>query len=60
MTVKQSVTDYGASSKEQVKSMVEIILDIQNDLLSYDASDALAVAICHANQMDVISFVGDN
>ena len=60
MTVKQSVTDYGASSKEQVKSMVEIILDIQNDLVSYDASDALAVAICHANQMDVISFVGNN
>ena len=60
MTVKQSVTDYGASSKEQVKSMVEIILNIQDDFLSYDASDALAVAICHANQMDVISFVGDN
>ena len=40
--------------------MVEIILNIQNDLLSYDASDALAVAICHANQMDVISFIGDN
>ncbi|MQG18697.1 MAG: crossover junction endodeoxyribonuclease RuvC [SAR202 cluster bacterium] len=60
MTVKQSVTDYGASSKEQVKSMVEIILNIGNDLLSYDSSDALAVAICHANQMDVVAFLKDN
>ena len=48
-SVKQAVTDYGGSSKEQVQDMVAILLDIVSSDLTSDAADALAVAICHIN-----------
>ena len=47
-SIKLTVTGSGASSKEQVEYMVLQILNLkekQNDFL--DATDALAVAICH-------------
>ena len=46
--VKSVVTGYGRADKEQVKKMVQLILGQTIDL-SFDATDALAVAICHAN-----------
>ena len=45
--VKLQVTSYGNSSKEQVQEMVRIQLKIDQPIKSSDASDALAVAICH-------------
>ena len=45
--VKHAVTDYGASSKEQVQEMVIALLRLKEKPESFDASDALAVAICH-------------
>jgi len=45
--IKLAVTASGAGSKEQVKTMVEIQLNITECLTSTDASDALAVALCH-------------
>jgi crossover junction endodeoxyribonuclease RuvC len=45
--VKQQVTDYGGSSKEQVQGMVRIQLGLPDQPMSEDATDALAVAICH-------------
>lgn len=47
--VKQSVTDHGGSSKEQVKEMVELILRLNVQPHPVDATDALAVALCHVN-----------
>lgn len=47
--VKRAVTDYGASSKEQVQEMVELLLGLPATLQSSDEADALAVAICHVN-----------
>ena len=47
--VKQAVTDYGGSSKEQVQEMVRALLDVEEIPGPPDAADALAVAICHAN-----------
>ena len=44
---------YGKATKEQVRDMVRIILDIKRDM-GLDSSDALAVAICHANHADYI------
>lgn len=45
--IKQSITGKGTSSKEQVALMLQHILSIESlpDLL--DATDALAVAMCH-------------
>jgi crossover junction endodeoxyribonuclease RuvC len=45
--IKQAVTDYGGSSKEQVQDMVQALLGLPERLESFDAADAVAVAICH-------------
>jgi crossover junction endodeoxyribonuclease RuvC len=45
--VKQSVTGNGNSGKEQVWKMLQHILKLEEHIKEYDASDALAVAVCH-------------
>ncbi|MEO6550907.1 MAG: crossover junction endodeoxyribonuclease RuvC [Ferruginibacter sp.] len=45
--VKQSVTGNGNASKEQVLKMLQRMLNFKDDPRSFDASDALAVAVCH-------------
>lgn len=51
--VKKSVTGRGNASKEQVWYMVRAILSIDDgvDELVLDASDALAVGLCHAHRV---------
>ncbi len=46
-TIKQSVTGNGNASKEQVLKMLQTILSFKEDPKYFDASDALAVAVCH-------------
>ena len=46
--VKQAVCGYGNASKEQVALLVSQILNIGVDQVPDDATDALALAICHA------------
>lgn len=49
-TVKSAVVGYGGAEKEQVAKMVRMLLPgCANLVLAADASDALAVAICHAH-----------
>lgn len=48
--IKQAVAGFGHADKKQVQSMVRIILGISR-MPSLDASDALAIAICHSNYM---------
>jgi crossover junction endodeoxyribonuclease RuvC len=45
--VKQAVTDYGGSKKDQVQVMVTIQLGLHQLPQPDDAADALAVAVCH-------------
>lgn len=45
--VKQSITGNGNSDKEQVWKMLNRIVPLKHTLRYYDASDALAVAVCH-------------
>lgn len=45
--VKQSVTGNGNASKEQVAAMLQTLLDIKELPKMLDATDALAVALCH-------------
>jgi len=47
--VKQAVAGYGQADKQQVQHMVRALLELSSSP-SNDAADALAVAICHANQ----------
>ena len=51
--VKLALTGFGSASKEQVQFWVTKLLKIEEASLSLDASDALAVALCHANRLDV-------
>src|SRR5690348_7103632 len=44
--IKQSITGNGRSEKEQVWKMLQQILRVGEELEAYDASDALAVAVC--------------
>jgi crossover junction endodeoxyribonuclease RuvC len=48
LQVKQSVVGHGKAAKEQVQHMVKVLLGLP-EIAQADASDALAVAICHAN-----------
>lgn len=48
MQVKSSVVGYGRASKNQVQQMVKALLNLP-EVAQEDASDALAVAICHAH-----------
>ena len=52
--VKQSITGNGNADKEQVWKMVQRILLIQKRPKHFDATDALAVAICHHFQSNTI------
>jgi crossover junction endodeoxyribonuclease RuvC len=48
LEVKMSVVGFGRAEKRQVELMVRSILATEMPLETYDASDALAVALCHA------------
>src|SRR4029453_4852941 len=47
--VKIAVTGYGRGEKPQVQQMGRALLKLADWSAPYDASDALAVAICHAH-----------
>jgi crossover junction endodeoxyribonuclease RuvC len=48
--VKRAVTGNGSASKEQVQRMVKAIVQTSRLHLSFDVTDALALAICHAHR----------
>lgn len=49
-SIKSAVVGYGAAEKEQVAKMVRLLISgCATQVMSTDASDALAVAICHAH-----------
>jgi crossover junction endodeoxyribonuclease RuvC len=45
--VKEAVAGWGAASKAQVEQMVQTLLGIDRPLRPVDASDAVAIALCH-------------
>ena len=53
--IKQSITGNGNADKEQVWKMLQSILILKNEIKYYDASDALAVAVCHHFQNNHLS-----
>jgi len=56
--VKQAVCGYGRAEKAQVQRMVKAILGLQALPTPNHASDALAVAICHALAPPLLKMVG--
>jgi crossover junction endodeoxyribonuclease RuvC len=48
--VKQSITGNGNADKDQVWKMLQRVLNIEEKPQYFDATDALAVALCHCYQ----------
>lgn len=51
LEIKKAVVGYGRAEKQQVQKMVITLLKMDQAPLSSDASDALAVAICHVHNL---------
>jgi crossover junction endodeoxyribonuclease RuvC len=51
--VKQSVVGYGRAEKRQVQSMIQLLLGLNAPPTPFDASDALAIAVCHLHKMNL-------
>jgi len=47
LEVKLALVGYGRAEKRQVQEMVRILLGLNESPQPLDASDALAIAICH-------------
>ena len=57
--VKLAVAGYGAASKQQVQSMVQVLLDLDEQPRPADRADALALAICHLTGCGLRSAVAE-
>jgi crossover junction endodeoxyribonuclease RuvC len=57
--IKQAVSSYGASSKEQIQQMVRLQLNLAEIPEPADASDALAVAICHLSENHLNNLINE-
>ena len=49
--IKKSVVGNGAASKEQVQYMIKSLLKLKTTPKFFDATDALAVAVCHSHRI---------
>jgi crossover junction endodeoxyribonuclease RuvC len=58
LEIKMSVVGYGRAEKQQVQLMVCSLLGIGPKFESYDATDALAVAICHGTRSNIGALAG--
>ncbi len=52
--VKQSITGNGNADKEQVMKMLQTLLSFKHSAKQFDATDALAVALCHHFQTNSV------
>ncbi len=57
--IKQRVSNYGASSKEQIQEMVRLQLGLSEVPEPNDVADALAVALCHLSEMHLSNLLAE-
>ena len=61
LQVKKAITGYGRAGKKQMMEMVRRLLNMDEAAKPDDASDALAIAICHARcSLSLLSIQGVN
>ncbi|HEX8091806.1 MAG TPA: crossover junction endodeoxyribonuclease RuvC [Blastocatellia bacterium] len=58
LEVKSALVGYGRAEKHQVQEMVRLLLGLKEAPEPLDASDALAVAICHINMASTRARMG--
>lgn len=51
LEIKQTITGYGKASKNLIQKLIQSSLSIKEDIKPDDASDALAVALCHVRNL---------
>ena len=56
LQVKQAVVGSGRAEKQQVQHMIKVLLNLP-EVAQEDASDALAVAVCHAHSAGMNSIL---
>jgi len=56
LQVKQAVVGSGRAEKQQVQQMIKVLLNLP-EVAQEDASDALAVAVCHAHSAGMNSIL---
>lgn len=54
LTIKSAVVGYGRAEKQQVQHMVTRLLELATPPEPLDASDALAIAICHLHTVGTL------
>ncbi len=54
--IKKAISCYGGAGKEQVSQMVGILVGVR-DIKPFDATDAIAVSICHLNTVPLRNMV---
>lgn len=52
--IKKAVAGNGSADKKQIQKMMQLLLELDH-LPQSDAADALAIAMCHANHLQVQS-----
>ena len=57
LEIKSSLTGYGRADKNQVQTMVKMILGLNETPKPDDTADAIAAAICHAHHAGSSKFV---
>ena len=55
--IKRAVVGYGRAEKPQVQQMITLLLGLAAPPSPHDASDALAVALCHVHRMPAAAAV---
>lgn len=53
--IKKAVVGKGSASKEQVQYMIKNLLNLSQDKIKFDETDALAVSVCHSIKMNSFS-----
>ena len=56
--VKQAIVGYGRAEKKQVQSMIQLLLGLAAPPSPFDASDALAIAVCHLHKINLRGLSG--
>jgi crossover junction endodeoxyribonuclease RuvC len=55
--IKQQITNYGTSGKAQIQEMVRLLLRLERAPEPPDAADALAVALCHLQEVHLSDII---
>ncbi len=51
LQIKQAITGYGRADKQQIQQTVQMLLRLKDKITSDDAADALAIALCAAQNL---------